>query len=132
MDFAAFLSNLGNKLGFGLIVTLIGIAIVFLGLTILIGLIKLMEKATANLGKGGKGGKKGKKQAEAPAPAPVAAPVVEEVPVADDSELIAVISAAVAMMMEDGSAFTVRRVRRVQNAPAWQKAGREEQVYSRF
>lgn len=132
MDFAAFLSNLGNKLGFGLTVTLIGIAIVFLGLTILIGLIKLMEKATANLGKGGKGGKKGRKQAEAPAPAPVAAPVVEEVPVADDSELIAVISAAVAMMMEDGSAFTVRRVRRVQNAPAWQKAGREEQVYSRF
>lgn len=132
MDFAAFLSNLGNNLGFGLTVTLIGIAIVFLGLTILIGLIKLMEKATANLGKGGKGGKKAKKQAEAPAPAPVAAPVVEEVPVADDSELIAVISAAVAMMMEDGSAFTVRRVRRVQNAPAWQKAGREEQVYSRF
>ena len=132
MDFAACLSNLGNNLGFGLTVTLIGIAIVFLGLTILIGLIKLMEKATANLGKGGKGGKKGKKQAEAPAPAPVAAPVVEEVPVADDSELIAVISAAVAMMMEDGSAFTVRRVRRVQNAPAWQKAGREEQVYSRF
>lgn len=132
MDFAAFLSNLGNNLGFGLTVTLIGIAIVFLGLTILIGLIKLMEKATANIGKGGKGGKKGKKQAEAPAPAPVAAPVVEEVPVADDSELIAVISAAVAMMMEDGSAFTVRRVRRVQNAPAWQKAGREEQVYSRF
>lgn len=130
MDFAAFLSNLGNNLGFGLTVTLIGIAIVFLGLTILIGLIKLMEKATANLGKGGK---KAKKQAaEAPAPAPVAAPVVEEVPVADDSELIAVISAAVAMMMEDGSAFTVRRVRRVQNAPAWQKAGREEQVYSRF
>lgn len=132
MDFAAFLSNLGNNLGFGLIVTLIGMLTVFFGLVLLIGLIKLMEKATANLGKGGKGGKKGKKQAEAPAPAPVAAPVVEEVPVADDSELIAVISAAVAMMMEDGSAFTVRRVRRVQNAPAWQKAGREEQVYSRF
>lgn len=120
-----------NNLGFGLIVTLIGMLTVFFGLVLLIGLIKLMENATANLGKGGK---KAKKQAEAPAPAPapVAAPVVEEVPVADDSELIAVISAAVAMMMEDGSAFTVRRVRRVQNAPAWQKAGREEQVYSRF
>lgn len=115
-----------NNLGFGLIVTLIGMLTVFFGLVLLIGLIKLMENATANLGK------KSKKQAEAPAPAPVAAPVVEEVPVADDSELIAVISAAVAMMMEDGSAFTVRRVRRVQNAPAWQKAGREEQVYSRF
>lgn len=116
-----------NNLGFGLIVTLIGMLTVFFGLVLLIGLIKLMENATANLGKGGK---KAKKQTEAPAP--VAAPVVEEVPVADDSELIAVISAAVAMMMEDGSAFTVRRVRRVQNAPAWQKAGREEQVYSRF
>lgn len=104
-----------NNLGFGLIVTLIGMLTVFFGLVLLIGLIKLMENATANLGKGGK---KAKKQAEAPAPAPVAAPVVEEVPVADDSELIAVISAAVAMMMEDGSAFTVRRVRRVQNAPA--------------
>lgn len=121
-----------NNLGFGLIVTLIGMLTVFFGLVLLIGLIKLMENATANLGKGGKKSKKSKKQAEAPAPAPVAAPVVEEVPVADDSELIAVISAAVAMMMEDGSAFTVRRVRRVQNAPAWQKAGREEQVYSRF
>lgn len=118
-----------NNLGFGLIVTLIGMLTVFFGLVLLIGLIKLMENATANLGKGGK---KAKKQAEAPAPAPVAAPVVEEVPVADDSELIAVIFAAVAMMMEDGSAFTVRRVRRVQNASAWQKAGREEQVYSRF
>lgn len=121
-----------NNLGFGLIVTLIGMLTVFFGLVLLIGLIKLMENATANLGKSGKKAKKAKKQAEAPAPAPVAAPVVEEVPVADDSELIAVISAAVAMMMEDGSAFTVRRVRRVQNAPAWQKAGREEQVYSRF
>lgn len=67
MDFAAFLSNLGNNLGFGLIVTLIGMLTVFFGLVLLIGLIKLMENATANLGKGGK---KAKKQAEAPAPAP--------------------------------------------------------------
>ena len=63
MDFAAFLSNLGNNLGFGLIVTLIGMLTVFFGLVLLIGLIKLMENATANLGKGGK---KAKKQAEAP------------------------------------------------------------------
>ncbi len=114
-----------NNLGFGLIVTLIGMVTVFFGLVILIALIKVMEKATANLGK--------KKAAPAKsAEAAPAAPAVEEVPVTDDSELIAVISAAVAMMMEDGSAFTVRRVRRVSNAPAWQKAGREEQVYSRF
>ena len=40
MDFAAFLSNLGNNLGFGLIVTLIGMLTVFFGLVQLIGLIK--------------------------------------------------------------------------------------------
>ncbi len=115
-----------NNLGFGLIVTLIGMLTVFFGLVILIALIKVMEKATSNLGK------KKAASAKAVVAAPVAEPTVEEVSVTDDSELIAVISAAVAMMMEDGSAFTVRRVRRVSNAPAWQKAGREEQVYSRF
>ncbi len=115
-----------NNLGFGLIVTLIGMLTVFFGLIILIALIKVMEKATANLGK------KKAAPAKAAEAAPVAEPAAEEVPVTDDSELVAVISAAVAMMMEDGSAFTVRRVRRVSNAPAWQKAGREEQVYSRF
>ena len=71
--------------------------------------------------------------APAPAPAPVpAAPVAETQPVQADDALIAVISAAVAAMMEDSSAFTVRRIRRVSNATAWSRAGREEQVYSRF
>lgn len=54
-----------NNLGFGLIVTLIGMLTVFFGLVLLIGLIKLMENATANLGKGGK---KAKKQAKRPLP----------------------------------------------------------------
>lgn len=123
-----FFAELPGKLGFSLIVMVIGMVTVFVGLVLLIGLIKIMEKLTSNLGQGKK---KAAKAAEA-APAPAAAPVVEEVPVTDDNELIAVISAAVAMMMEDGSAFTVRRVRRVTNAPVWNKAGREEQVYSRF
>lgn len=124
-----YLAELPGKLGFSLIVMLIGMLTVFFGLVLLIGLIKVMQMLTSNLGQGKK--KKAAKAAEA-APAPAAAPVVEEVPVTDDNELIAVISAAVAMMMEDGSAFTVRRVRRVTNAPVWNKAGREEQVYSRF
>lgn len=123
-----FFAELPGKLGFSLIVMVIGMVTVFVGLVLLIGLIKIMEKLTSNLGQGKK---KAAKAAEA-APAPATAPVVEEVPVTDDNELIAVISAAVAMMMEDGSAFTVRRVRRVTNAPVWNKAGREEQVYSRF
>ena len=69
-------------------------------------------------------------RAAAPVAAP--APVAQEQPVQADDTLIAVISAAVAAMMEDGSAFTVRRIRRVSNATAWSRAGREEQVYSRF
>ena len=110
-----------------LIVTATGIVIVFAGLVILIGLIKVLVMATSGMGK-----KKEKPAAAAPAPAPAPEPVAEEVVEQNNDELIAVITAAVACMMEDGSAFTVRRVRRVNNTPAWQKAGREEQIYSRF
>ncbi len=52
---------------------------------------------------------------------------------------MAVITAAVAAMLSeekgapvDESGFVVRAVRRVSNAPAWNRAGREEQVYSRL
>lgn len=119
-----------DKLIFGLTVTVIGIAVVFCGLVVLIGLIKLVAMATGSVSK-----PKKDKAAPAPAPAPApvhAAPVAQEQPVQADDTLIAVISAAVAAMMEDGSAFTVRRIRRVSNATAWSRAGREEQVYSRF
>ena len=119
-----------DKLIFGLTVTVIGIAVVFCGLVVLIGLIKLVAMATGSASRPRK-----EKVAPVPAPAPApapAAPVAQEQPVQADDTLIAVISAAVAAMMEDGSAFTVRRIRRVSNASAWSRAGREEQVYSRF
>ena len=113
-----------------LLVAVVGILVVFFGLTILIVLIGLMEKLTGGVGK-----KKEKEPAKpaAPAPAPVAAPVAAPAPVQQSNdELIAVITAAVAAMMGEGNGFTVRRVRRVNNAPAWAKAGREEQIYSRY
>ena len=119
-----------DKLIFGLTVTVIGIAVVFCGLVVLIGLIKLVAMATGSASRPRK-----EKVAPVPAPAPApapAAPVAQEQPVQADDTLIAVISAAVAARMEDGSAFTVRRIRRVSNATAWSRAGREEQVYSRF
>ena len=115
---------------FGLQVTAIGIGIVFFGLVVLIGLVKLISVATASLGK--------KKEAPKPAPQPTTPAtikpiVMEETPAAqDDGELIAVITAAIAAMLDEGSAFVVRKVRRVSNTPAWSKAGREEQIYSRF
>ena len=61
---------MGAILQYGLSVALVGIATVFVGLIILIGLIKLMEMIMT--------GGKGKKKAEAPAPAAAPAPVAEE------------------------------------------------------
>ena len=52
---------MGAILQYGLSVALVGISTVFVGLIILIGLIKLMEMIMT--------GGKGKKKAEAPAPA---------------------------------------------------------------
>ena len=115
---------------FGLLVTAIGIGIVFVGLVILIGLIKLISLATSGLGK--------KKPAAAPAPTtppPTPAPTVPAAPATpaqDDAALIAAITAAITMMLDDGSTFIVRKVRRVTNVTPWSKAGREEQIYSRF
>lgn len=122
---------MGAILQYGLSVALVGMSTVFVGLIILIGLIKLMEMIIMT-------GGKGKKKAEAPAPAAAPAPVAEEaVEETDDDELIAVIAAAVAAAMEQAgeentTGFVVRSIRRINNAPAWNRAGREEQVYSRM
>ena len=49
-----------------------------------------------------------------------------------DAALVAAITAALAIVLEGSDGFRVRRIRRIQNTPAWQRAGREEQIYSRF
>ena len=127
------MSGILAKLQYGLSVALVGIGTVFVGLVILIVLIKVMEMVIH----GATGGKKAPAPAAAaPAPAPAPA-VVEEEPEQDDDELIAVIAAAVAMAMEaageeNTTGFVVRSIRRINNAPAWNRAGREEQVYSRM
>ena len=118
-------------LKYGLSVAAVGILTVFVALIILIGLIKVMELVIGGVTK--------KKAAPTPAPAaPAPAPVIEETAEEEDEgELIAVIAAAVAAAMEAAGAeeptgFVVRSIRRVNNAPAWNRAGREEQVYSRM
>lgn len=126
------MSGILAKLQYGLSVALVGIGTVFVGLIILIALIKVMEMVIH--GATAKKAPAAASAAPAPAPAPVAA--VEE-PEQDDDELIAVIAAAVAMAMEaageeNTTGFVVRSIRRINNAPAWNRAGREEQVYSRM
>ena len=104
----------------------VGILVVFTGLVILIGFIKILTFFTA------KGGKK--KPKETKAAAPVAAPPVVVAPTQASgipAEVIAAITAAIAAM-EGHTGFVVRHVKRIANAPAWNRAGREEQTYSRF
>ncbi len=120
-------------LGDSLLVTLIGMIIVFFGLTVLIFLIKALIGLTDNLGK-----KKAKPKvstlpvAPPPPPVKVEPAAMEDVREEDEAELIAVITAALMCVMEEGTGFRVRHVRRVTHAPAWQRAGREEQIYSHF
>jgi len=44
---------------------------------------------------------------------------------------VAAIAGALHVVMGD-TKFVVKHVKRIHNAPAWNRAGREEQIYSRF
>ena len=121
-----------GKIVYGLQVAAIGLVVVFLGLTILICAVtimgKIMENATAR--KEAKARAAAEAAAAAAAAAEASAPVVEPEPVmeevTDDSELIAVIAAAIAAFDNSGNGLVVRRVRRV---AGWKNAARAEQVY---
>lgn len=123
------MSSILAILKYGLSVALVGISTVFVGLIILIGLIKALEIVMRSVN--------GKKKSEE-VPDEVSDDLVveeETVQEEDDGELIAVIAAAVAAVLEaegEETGFVVRSIRRINNAPAWNRAGREEQVYSRL
>ena len=110
-----------NALSYGGIVAVIGMAVVFFGLFLLI----LCVSAMAAFFKA-KNKKKIENPAKAPtAPeAPVAAPVAAAAAVAA-APPIAVIAAAIAAFDNSGKTLVVRKVRRV---PGWNRAAREEQV----
>ena len=121
-----------DKLGFAFLIMLIGLMIVFFGLIILICLIKLMSIIVGALT-----GKKKEQAAPAPAPVVVPEPVAEaaaEETGLENDELIAVITAALAAFNKDGNkTLVVRSVRRAAaKPPAWAKAGRADQLASRF
>ena len=120
-----------ENLIFSLGVMLIGLLVVFTGLIILIGFIKILTLVTTHLG----GEKKQKAAAPASAPAaePVKAPVAAPAqPEGIPAEVIAAITAAIASVWQGETGFVVRHVKRISNASVWNRAGREEQTYSRF
>ena len=122
---------------FGLGVTALGMVTVFAGLIILILFLTLLSLFSGNK----------KKEKKAPVKAqPSKSASTDEVPgevlaaitaaltmnnEAASAEVVAAISAAITMVM-GGEKFVVRHVKRISNAPAWNRAGREEQIYSRF
>lgn len=114
-----------NVLLYGLMVAVIGMAIVFLGLIILIFCVWLMGKVFRAIAKS-----KEEKAAEPVAVEPVAASVetapVQDEAVVDDAQLIAVIAAAIAAFDNSGKNLVVRKVRRING---WNGAARREQVY---
>ena len=114
-----------SKLLFGLSVAAIGIMVVFAGLVLLIGCVKLITLASTQ--------RKAKQAAPAaPVEKAVEAAPIAEIPQGIAPETIAAITAAIAAVWEGDTGFVVRRVRRVHNAAAWNVAGREDQVYSRM
>lgn len=118
--------NTMNALGYGGIVAIIGMLIVFLGLIILIFFVWAAGKGFQAIDNR----KNAKAEAESAAPAPVSAQAVEAPAeaesVVDDAQLIAVIAAAIAAYDNSGKNLVVRKVRRVNG---WNNAARREQVY---
>lgn len=117
------------ELSYVFAVVITGLVVVFLGLVLLIAFISLIG---AFFKKADKNKKAAEAEKNAAAPAQKTAPAaVKTVQAADDDEVIAVISAAVAMMSEtDGTTYRIKSVRAASNgAPArnaWASAGLRE------
>ncbi|MDD3705635.1 MAG: OadG family protein [Clostridiaceae bacterium] len=120
------MTNAPEMLKYGLIVTLVGMGVVFLvliGLSYMLDVLKLFSKT----------GTTEKKteltkldNIEEPAEAAIS-------PAGDEGELMAVISAAIAAFMGNNSSLKVKSIRRVEDAtPAWAKIGRQEQMLNRL
>jgi Na+-transporting methylmalonyl-CoA/oxaloacetate decarboxylase gamma subunit len=123
--------NVLEKLGYGATATVIGLLIVFAGLTIIILSLKVMALVFQTVEK--------RKAAKAAAALPkVEAPAVEAAPAleasaentveADDGELIAVIAAAIAAFDFGGSEKLVK-IKSIRRVSGWKSAARTEQVY---
>ena len=123
--------NFIEKLGYGGTATVIGLLIVFAGLTIIICSLKVMGwiMLTVEKRKNVKAAAAATKAEPVPAPAAEAAPVaVEEVAAEDEGELIAVIAAAIAAF-DFGSDNTPVKIKSVKRVSDWKSAARTEQLY---
>lgn len=118
----------GEKIINGLIVVVVGLAGVFAVLAIIWGVLALFKVFFYDIPEK----KKAAKIKAAPAPTPVAEAPVEAAPEADDTQLIAVITAAIAAYTaENGSGalpFRVVSYKRVRGANGWNGADENETI----
>ena len=121
------MSDILSTLAYGGKVAIIGMLIVFIGLILLILILSLMAQLFKTFDKSAE--KEAVQQPAEAAPVefvPAAEEVEEEI--VDDTELIAVIAAAISAYEADGKKLVMRKVRRVSG---WNRAARDEQM-SRF
>lgn len=109
-------------------VVITGLVVVFLGLVLLIAFISLIGAFFKKADQNKKAANAEKNAAPVPKKAPAA---VKPVQASEDDEVIAVISAAVAMMSEaDGTVYRVKSVKAASNGVparnAWASAGLRE------
>ena len=122
-----------EKIMFGLGVTLLGMTTVFVGLLILIAFISILSKVSGSAEPKKKTEPKSS-EVKTDVSGDVMAAITAAVSAYDNTpspEVVAAIAAALNVVMGEGK-FVVKHIRRINNAPAWNRAGREEQIYSRF
>ena len=118
-----------EKLGYGGTATVIGLLIVFAGLTIIIVSLKIMA-AVFKMVENRKAAKLAAQAPKAEAPVPSAEPAPAEAPVetTDDNELIAVIAAAIAAF-DFGNGNKPVKIKSIKRVSGWKSAARTEQLY---
>ncbi|MBQ8973455.1 MAG: OadG family protein [Clostridia bacterium] len=121
--------NILNALSYGGITAIVGILIVFTGLTILICAVSIMAKIfqsiNAKKAERERIAQEAAQKAAEPVVETVSAPEPAEETVEDDPALIAVIAAAIAAFDDSGKQLVVRKVRRVSG---WNAAARRDQI----
>lgn len=121
------MESVGEKLLFGLQTAALGLIVVFVALVLIIAMIKIVGLVARALNN--KGAKK--KAVVAAEKAPEKQPETVQT-ITNDTEIVAVITAAVACMLNtDTSKIRIKSIRKA-GGSAWARAHREEQLYRNF
>jgi len=127
------MTTVSEMLGYGLIVTLVGMGMCFI---VLIGLSYMLNglKVISNRGTAEKKSNIVEvKNVETPPEVRNETAEVMIETAEDEGELVAVISAALATFMGSESNLVVKSINRVEGStPVWARVGRQEQMYNRL